>query len=75
VELNRYNLPSRKNDYSLTFKNNGQTVFYMPFVHNVDLAIKWASRYAQDKNGRQVSFLYVLVFNRRSRQYLGHISV
>jgi len=64
---------SKKNDYSMTFKLNGVTVFFLKYVQTPRNAIKWVSQNARDRFGRQVYFDTIFVYERRTRVYLGYI--
>lgn len=62
-----------KSNYSLSFRYAGKQVFKLPFVKNVEYAIKWTSRNVKDKNGTPLRFNVVWVFNRKTNEYLGYI--
>ncbi len=64
--INIHNLPSKKNDYSLSFKLGPLTTLFLEYVHRPVIAVKWAVN-----KGKK--FDRVNVYDRRTRALIGTI--
>lgn len=60
---------SRKNDFSFSFKNGKETVFFLPYVQTPYKALKWF----KIKINKEIT--HINIYERRTREYLGTVKI